>query len=294
MHHLLRSPIFVFLASMPVLAGCMTSQREEELKLNILKVDQKVQELEKQLAQKDKTFDVYKNSSEDAKQKVNATKNDIEELKRQMALTQGGVDELRVKLTRVQESAGGATSGTNLPDNATSPVAGTATGNAPDDLLIERRMARLELLVGPILEKHNKDKSTSKSDKSAKFKTASELSKALSQAYSKKEFAKVTSTASEVLATSPTADMKEIALEYRGTSLFQMQKFDKAALDFTELLEGFPKSEKRARSLLYAGDSFVYLKNSKAAKSYYMECVKKFPEKEECKAAQERLNKMAN
>lgn len=278
------------------LAGCMTSRREEELQSNILRLERKLAEVEKQILVRDRTFDNVKSTTEDANRRMQSAKNEVEELRRQLALTQGAIDELRVKMTRVQE-----VSGTSLPEADESMSGKVAT---LDDAVttLDRRVTRMELLAAPLIEKQQNDKPASgatgakgtKAATASKFKTAGELSRTLGASYAQKDYKKVIATASDVLQARPGNDQQEVALEFRGTAFFQTQQYEKAAVDFTEFLDRFPKSDRRPRALLFAGDSFVYLKQNRTAKSYYAECVKLFPERDECKAAQERLDKMGS
>ena len=274
--------------------GCMSSQREEELQSNILRLERKLSEVEKQILVRDRSFDTVKTTTDDANRRVQSAKNEVEDLRRQLSLTQGAIDELRVKMTRMQES-----SGTNLPASGDGGL--DAKVAAIDEAVtnIDRRVTRVELLAAPLIEKQQNDKPSSgalgaKGAKSAKFKTAGELSRSLGGSYAQKDYKKVIATASDVLSARPGGDQQEVALEFRGTAFFQTQQYEKAATDFTEFLDRFPTSDRRPRALLYAGDSFVYLKQNRTAKSYYAECVKLFPERDECKAAKERLDKMGS
>ena len=275
------------------LAGCMTSRREEELQANILRLERKLGEVEKQILVRDRTFDSVTSTTEDASRRMQSAKNEVEDLRRQLSLTHGAIDEVRVKMTRVQE-----VSGTTLPESDES-LNGKVTTLDDAVTTLDRRVTRMELLAAPLIEKQQNDKPASgaagaKGAKTAKFKTAGELSRSLGAAYAQKDYKKVIATANDVLQANAGNDQREVALEFRGTAFFQTQQYDKAAVDFTDFLERFPKSDRRPRALLYAGDSFVYLKQNRTAKSYYAECVKLFPERDECKASQERLDKMGS
>jgi TolA-binding protein len=283
------------IASLCLLTGCMTSRREEELQANILRLERKLSDVEKQILVRDRTVDSVRTVTDDSNRRMQAAKNEVEDLRRQLSLTQGAIDELRVKMTRVQEVSGGS----NLPESDGSLDAKVA---ALDEALtnMDRRVTRVELIAAPLIEKQQDGKPAaspkggSTGPKNAKFKTAGELSRSLGAAYAQKDYKGVITTASNVLLARPGTDQQEVALEFRGTAYFQSQQYEKAAIDFTQFLDRFPKSDRRPRALLFAGDSFVYLKQNRTAKSYYAECVKLFPEREECKAAQERLDKMGS
>lgn len=273
--------------------GCMTSQREEELQANILRLERKLSDVEKQILVRDRSLDTVKSSSEDAARRAQSTKGEIEDVRRQLALTQGALDELRVKMTRMQETAGANLGETSVGDSGAD--AGKIAAIDDNVLSLERRMTRLELLAAPLIEKHQNDKPAPKRGEAGKgqgFKTAGELSRTLGSSYSAKDFKKVIAKASDVIEARPGNDQLEVALEFRGTAYFQTQEYQRAATDFTEFLDRFPKSERRARALLFAGDSFVYLKQNRTARAFYSECVKTYPERDECKAAKERLDKM--
>ena len=97
-----------------------------------------------------------------------------------------------------------------------------------------------------------------------------------------------------MLASGLGADYKETALMFKAEAAFSSENYKASAADFGEFLRKYPNSDRRPRALLLAGDSHVYLKQLDTAKVQYKECVDKFAKKQECVAAKERLERLAN
>jgi TolA-binding protein len=261
--------------SLSTAGGCVSSSREEALRTSIASLEVKVSALQRELADRDQTL-----KSKSAV--VDSASAGLEDVKRQVSMTQGAVDELRVKLARLSE-AGDSGVG-----------AGPSESNVSDDVdrlaTLEERIAKLEQAAS------SKDAKGAKSSGKAapKYASAADLTKVLGGHFSKKEFKKVDTLATEVLNSNLGPSFKETALLFRAESAFASESYKQAAGDFGDFLTKYPKSDRRARALLLAGDSFVYLKQLDQAKTHYKECVDKFPKRPECVAAKERLDRLGS
>jgi TolA-binding protein len=261
--------------------ACMSSSREEALRSSIDKLDTKVAALEKELAVRDEKIKTI-GSKTAAGESANAG---LEEVKRQISMTQGAVDELRVKLSRIGEAG-------SAEGSAGSVTTESDVGENHDKLAdLERRIAKLE--QGPAAKGKGEAKGGA-AKPNPKYASAKELAKVLGGHFSQKEYSKVESLSSDVLASGLGADYKETALMFKAEAAFSSENYKTSAADFGEFLRKYPNSDRRPRALLLAGDSHVYLKQLDTAKVQYKECVDKFAKKQECVAAKERLERLAN
>lgn len=248
------------------LPACITSSREEALRTDMKNLELKIVDLQNQQTSRNSKV-------------VQGTKSEMDEMRRQFSLIQGAIDELRVKTSRLQEGTG-----KRIQED-------TSSGKVSE---VEDRMAELEKrLIRVELALSTKEKSTSiKAAPKGKYKTAADLQKAINGLLANKDYKGIVNTTSAVIEAKYANDFQEVALYARGDAHFSTQKWEDAAADLTDYLQRFNRNDKRPRALLLAGDSLVYLKRFDNAKNYYSECVKKFPEREECKASQERLEKL--
>lgn len=260
------------------LTGCLSSSREEALRSSITSLESKVANLEKQLAARDETLKTLGSKSAVA----DSASAGLEDVKRQISMTQGAVDELRVKLARMSEAGEGAAAG---------PAESDVSENKDRLAALEERVSKLEA-SGAAPTAKGAAKPPAKTN--PKYASAKDLAKILGGHFSKKEYAKVDTLATEVLASGLGASFKETALLFRAEAAFASESYKKAAGDFSEFLTKYPKSDRRPRALLLAGDSYVYLKQLDEAKVWYKECVDKFPKKPECVAAKERLDRLGS
>jgi TolA-binding protein len=252
----------------------MTSKREEELeqKISQLRIDMGY-EISKV---RESAMGSVRTSTEDVSRKAQDARTEIDDLRRQLALTQGALDELQTKFTRFASAGRGRSQGTD--DSA---IRFSEVEYAIDRL--ERRLERLQ---------EKEDSSASKAKLDPKVASVEKLEKALSTAYQQKDYKKVQSVSSGVLAAKAHQSLLEVALRYRGEARFASQDYAGSASDFSEFVDKFSRSEKYPRALLLAGDSYVYLRKFRLAKSFYSECSRMAPEKEECKVSKERLAKL--
>jgi TolA-binding protein len=265
-------------------SACMTSKREEEINSQMKAMELRLLEMEKRVQLREQTVDAVKNTTEESTRKFLTAKNDLDEMRRQLSMTQGAVDELRVKMLRVQEGS----TGSGLNAKALSDETASLKLAELEDWQnkVEKRLTKTELLAKdaqPVVARQKNLPS---------IKTKNELAKALSSAYSQKNYAQVVKLASNVISNTTSEPMKTLAMEFRAEAQFQLQNYDKAAIDLMEIIEKYPTFERKPRALLLAGDSCVYLKQLRAAKALYSECVRLFPDREECKASKERLSRL--
>jgi TolA-binding protein len=264
--------------------ACMSSSREEALRSSIDKLETKVAALEKELAVRDEKIKTI-GSKTAAGESASAG---LEEVKRQISMTQGAVDELRVKLSRIGEAG-------TAEGNAGSVTTESDVGENHDKLAdLERRIAKLEQGQPGAKGAAKGEAKGGAAKPNPKYASAKELAKVLGGHFSKKEYAKVESLSSEVLASGLGADYKETALMFKAEAAFSSENYKASAADFSEFLRKYPTSDRRPRALLLAGDSHVYLKQLDTAKVQYKECVDKFAKKQECVAAKERLERLGN
>ncbi len=255
-------------------AGCMTSKRAEELdgKISQLRVDMGYEMAKVREA----AMGSVRSSTEDVSRKTQGTKNEMEELRRQLALTQGALDELETKFSRYSSA---------IKNNSPSADDAAIRFSEIEYVLekLERRMERFQL---------REENAGVPGKLPAKYDTAEKLEKALSQAFTQKDYKKVQTISSQVLSAHPSVALSELALRFRGEARFAAQDHAGSALDFSEFVDRFPRSSKYPRALLLAGDSYVYLRKFRVAKSFYTECSRVASEKEECKVSKERLAKL--
>ncbi len=254
--------------------GCMTSRRAEDL-------DQKISQLRIDMGYeiskvRESAIGTVRSSTEDVSRKTQDARTEVEDMRRQLALTQGALDELQAKFTRFATAGRGRNAGSD--------------DSAIRFSEMEYSIDRLERRLDRLLEKE--DATTSRAKLDAKVGTPEKLEKALSTAYAQKDFKKVQSIASGVLAAKASPSLLEVALRYRGEARFAAQDHSGAASDFSEFVDRFPRSDRYPRALLLAGDSYVYLRKFRLAKSFYSECTRMASEKEECKVSRERLAKL--
>jgi TolA-binding protein len=264
--------------------ACVTSKREEEINSQLKAMEIRLLEMEKRVQLREQTVDAVKNTTEELPRKFLTAKNELDEVRRQLSMTQGAIDELRVKMSRVQE--GSSSSGLNAK-SLTDESATLKMAELEDwQNKVEKRLTKTELLAKDAHPSNVRQKNQ------PTIKSKNELAKALSTAYSQKDYKQVVKLASNVISNTTSEPMKTLAMEFRAEAQFQLQNYDKAAIDLMEIIEKYPTFERKPRALLLAGDSCVYLKQLRAAKALYSECVRLFPDREECKASKERLSRL--
>ncbi len=264
-------------ASALLFSACMTSKREEELeqKISQLRID-----MGYEMARiRETTLGSVRSSTEDVSRKAQGARTDVEDVRRQLLLTQGALDELQTKFSRFTSAA---KTGSTTNDEVVIRISEIEYALDKLDRRMERIQAREELFAS----------ATNKTKLSAKLDTPEKLEKALSTAFSAKDYKKTQSMASQVLLVSSGPVLEELALRYRAEAHFANQEYSSAALDFSEFVDRFPRNSKYPRALLLAGDSYVYLRKFRLARSFYTECTRMAPEKEECKVSKDRLAKL--
>lgn len=277
------SPILTALVLLP---SCVTSQRQEELEQKTnqriaesqSKMSAEINALREELRKKDATLGSIRTSSEDANRRAQGARGDLEDLKRQLLMTQGSVDELQIKFSRFVDAA--------------------SKSSATQDVMVriaeieanQERLLRVAFRNNLILREPQEG---SKPKAPPKYASSDEFDKSMSAAITQKDYKKVNSTTSLVIASSLGDNYQIAARRARGEASFLQQNYEQAAVALGEFIERAPQKHPRyCYMLLLAGDSWLYLRNNAVARTYYHECVRLAPDREECKAAKERLDRL--
>lgn len=259
--------LFAFCFGMAwLLSGCMTTAQEKEMS----DLQTQVDILQKQSKQREQQLSSATQTSQNVQ-------TDLDDLKSQNAQLQGGVDELKMRIKKIEETAG----------STSQAAASTETPSSDALLIIERRIARLELLNADTLPKTAK--------LPAKLKDVATVEKLLKADFDNSRFDDVIKISSIVInAVDAKPQAVAIALEYRGEAKFNQRNYRGAAIDLSSFVESFPTHKRYPRALILAGDSFFYLKKPQVALGYYSECKSSYTNTAEGKAAGGRMTSLTS
>jgi TolA-binding protein len=265
------------------LSGCITTEREKEMRRDIFNLQTRLLEMEKDTT----THEKAKKSSEDnAHQRIASANADIERVQSELLKVKGDIDALKVGVQT------GQMPGTEAPAEGSlaSTVAALSTRMATIEEAQQQIIEEIETLkrgnTGP--SKKGATKPATKDDKNSQIVGIA----GLRSAFEKKRFKQINDEAAAVLKKLPPKDLEEGTYLY-AESLFKMGKMRDAALKYNDLVELKNSSGKySAHSKMRMGDAFRHLGDPATAKLYYEELVQKHPKAPETAKAKERLSEL--
>lgn len=267
-------------AVLPVLSGCMTTEREKQMQKDIFGLQTRVLQMEGRFAETSKASQ----AGEDAnKQKIASFYTEFEKMQRDVSKMKGDIDALRIGVTTGQ-----------MPGAAEAPKEGTIASQLKDlsGRLDEVEASQEEILAvikkGTAQTKAAQADTKSSKDSSSKDKTFKELK----AAFDKKRYKEVAEEADKTLKKTKGAEKTELLYLY-GESLFKLGRLREAALKYNDFIESGPSDQKAAvQAKMRMGDCFRHLNDKATAKIYYDEIVAQHPDSDEAKTAKERLAEM--
>lgn len=262
------------------LTGCMSSAREEALRVEMASLRQDLATLRSQTTTSNASVSKLRTTADSSTRWVQETKQIIEEMRGELRVMRGNFSELQVKLERMEKNGGGGREDSTTLDMRESVAQQQATIRT-----LERRLLRMEFGGGS----HTSGKGKTDLD-------PTKLEKSLRDALAARQYTNAASTATLYLkAKESDGKVREVALRYRGEAYFLKRQYEDAARDFLDFLSEFSRSENRPRVLLFAGDSFVFLKRLDVAKGMYEECLQlSAPDSEVYQSTQERLRRLGS
>lgn len=285
----------VLVVSVFIITSCVTQSQGDAMKKDISELDYSLNRLREKV-------NAQLNQTERNTKTALSSQSELQSLQRQLGENAGDIDALKLRLKKIEET----TSATI--DQYLAQI----QQNEKTLTKLERQVANLELAMGNLTESSNgksaikktptsntSSPSNSSSPAAAKqklplgAKTSAELLKIFTKDYEKglfKELAEKTTTV--IQHAQSTADMRALALEFRGEAKFNLKDYRGAALDLANYVEQNPQADRGARAFLLLGDSYVYLKKQDIARSYYRDCVQLFPNTSESQACLARAEKI--
>jgi TolA-binding protein len=270
----MRLPHKIAIALIAFLSGCITPQREREMRNEIFNLQTRLMELERAAREKGEALS---SSSEQANQRIASTSSQLDKLHRDLAKINGEIDALKIGVTT------GKLPGT---DPAEESIA-TAI------LDIQQRLGAIEEKQKELEEALASKSSGAKSPaKTAGKDEAGPSNKSVRAAFKAKNFQQVIESGPEVI--SKTKD-KKVRLEmiyYLAESYFKTGKLRDSALKFNEFVDGGGSGEQLPFAKMRLGDCFRGLGDNATAKLYYEDVVKNHSRAPEAERSKQRLTEI--
>lgn len=287
--------------SFSTIIRCVSQSQGDAMKQDINQLEYSVNQLREKL-------NTQLNQTERNTRSTLSSQSELQNFQRQLGENLGDIDALKLRVKKIEE----------VNSATTEQYAEQVRKNEQSITKLEQQVARLELTVASLSESikgsapkkttppatppskaptPSPSKAPASGDKAQNTplgaKTSADLLNVFKKEYEKGHFQELVQKTSSIIEQKQFgADMRALALEFRGEAKFRLNDYRGSALDLANYVEQYPTADRVSHALLLLGDSYVYLKKQDVASSYYHDCAKRYPDTSEGSACLARVEKI--